>query len=231
MRNKASGKARTTAQGFLAAGNGPISSGMLWRNSPARSRRRPPSGFILPAQPTLVAGPPAGPGWVHEVKHDGYRLVARKSAAQVVLWSRHGTDFTDRLPRIVQTVRALPVEDVILDGEAVVLRPDGHSDFAALGTNLGADAAQLVAFDLLLIDGKERRKLPLEIRRAELDALVAGIDGILFSEAIEAEGAIVFQKAVEMGLEGIVSKRLGSVYWSGRMRNWVKIKNPAFRRR
>ena len=209
----------------------PYSTGMLWRSSPARSRRRPPAGFIIPAQPTLVTRPPAGADWIHEVKHDGYRLVARKRADSVFLWSRHGTDFTDKLPRIVQAVRALPVEDVILDGEAVVLRPDGHSDFAALGTNRGADAAQLVAFDLLLVGGEDRRKEPLEVRRAELDALVAGIDGILFSEAIEAEGAIVFQKAVEMGLEGIVSKRLGSVYWGGRMRNWVKIKNPDFRRR
>ena len=178
-----------------------------------------------------MAKPPAGPEWLHEIKFDGYRLLARKDAGRVALWSRHATDLTDRFPRIAEAVRSLPADDVLLDGEAVVFRPDGHSDFTALRTNRGADAARLVAFDLLHVDGEDRRKLPLEVRRAELDALVAGINAIMFSEAIEAEGAIVFQKAVEMGLEGIVSKRVGGAYWSGRVGNWVKSKNPAFQRR
>jgi ATP-dependent DNA ligase len=68
-----------------------------------------------PAQPILVAKPPAGPEWLHEVKHDGYRLVARKPGGHVVLWSRHGTVFTDKLPRIAAAVRALPADDVVLD--------------------------------------------------------------------------------------------------------------------
>jgi|SRR5208283_3084281 len=203
---------------------------MLWRSSPARTRRTPPADFVIPAQPTLVTRPPAGDQWVHEVKHDGYRLLARKQAGQVTLWSRHATDLTDRFPRIAEAMRSLPVDDVLLDGEAVVLRPDGHSDFAALRTTRGADAAQFIAFDLLHLDGEDRRKLPLEIRRAELEALVDGVD-VMFSEAIEAEGAVVFEKAVELGLEGIVCKRLGSPYWSGPVRNWVKVKNPDFRRR
>jgi bifunctional non-homologous end joining protein LigD len=71
----------------------------------------------------------------------------------------------------------------------------------------------------------------LQNRRAELDALVAGIDAIRFSEAIDADGAVVFAKACEMGLEGIVSKRLGGSYWSGRWRNWLKVLNPDFQRR
>jgi bifunctional non-homologous end joining protein LigD len=74
------------------------------------------------------------------------------------------------------------------------------------------------------------RKLPLEVRRAELESLLAEQSIILFSEAIECEGALVFAKACEMGLEGIVSKRLGGVYWSGRCTNWLKVKNPAFQR-
>ena len=94
---------------------------MPWRNSP-RSRRTPPAGLIQPCQPTLVAYPPAGPGWIHEVKHDGYRLIARKDAGRVRLWSRHGTDFTDKMPRIVEAVRNLPVNNALIDGEAVVLR-------------------------------------------------------------------------------------------------------------
>ena len=100
--------------------------------------------------------------WLHEVKHDGYRLLARKEAGRVILWTRHGTDFTARLSRIAETVRTLPVEGALIDGEAVVFRPDGHRDFEALLTNQGAAQAFFVAFDLLRVDGQDIRKLPLE---------------------------------------------------------------------
>jgi bifunctional non-homologous end joining protein LigD len=81
-------------------------------------------------------------------KHDGYRPLARKDAGRVTLWRRYGVDFTDNLPRSVEAVRSLPVEDALLDGEAVAFKPDGygHSDFAALKTTLGAAQASLVAF-------------------------------------------------------------------------------------
>ena len=91
--------------------------------------------FLLPAQPMLVAKPRPGPESIHEVKHDGYRLLASKVADRVTLWSRYGTDFTAELPRIAEAVRSLPIDDALLDGEAVVLRPDGHSDFGALRTS------------------------------------------------------------------------------------------------
>jgi bifunctional non-homologous end joining protein LigD len=201
---------------------------MLWRIPPGRSRRTPPTGFILPCQPTLVPRPPAGPGWLHEVKHDGYRTVVRKEGEHVTLWTRRGTNFTDRLPRIADAVRSLPAEDAMLDGEAVAFRLDGHSDFAALRTKDGGAMACLVAFDLLNLDGQDYRQRPLEERRDALLRLVAGVDGVLFSEALTVEGAIVFRKACEMGLEGIVSKRAGSRYWSGNSRQWLKSKNPTF---
>ena len=203
---------------------------ILWRVSP-RSRRTPPAGFILPAQRMLVDKPPSGPEWTHEVKHDGFRLLARKEGERVTLWSRHGTKFTDRLPRIAEDIRGLAVEHALIDGEAIVIRPDGHSDFEALRTKAGEATAAYVAFDLLQLDGKDIRQQRLEDRRAELERIVKGADAILFSELIEAEGALVFKKACEMGLEGIVSKRVGSMYWSGRARNWTKTLNPAFHRR
>ncbi len=87
-----------------------------------------------------------------------------------------------------------------------------------------------MAFDLLNVEGEDFRRLPLEVRCAELEALIESDGAIMFSEAIESEGAIVFAKACELGIEGIVSKRLGSVYWSGPCRNWLKVKNPAFLR-
>jgi bifunctional non-homologous end joining protein LigD len=111
---------------------------MLWRIS----RRDPPADFIQPCRPTLVGAPPAGPGWLHKMKHDGYRLIARKAADRVTLWSRYGTDFTDKLPRIAEAVRSLPVDNALIDGEAVVFRPDGHSDFVALRSKAGGEMAK-----------------------------------------------------------------------------------------
>jgi bifunctional non-homologous end joining protein LigD len=167
-------------------------------------------------------------GWLHEVKHDGYRILARKEGSRVTLWSRYGTNFTDRLPKIAEALCSLAVESVLLDGEAVAARPDGHSDFAALRTKAGSARACLVAFDLLNLNGEDFRQRPIEDRRAALSPLVAGVDCILFSDALVAEGALVFAKACAMGLEGIVSKRAGSLYRSGTSRGWLKSKNHAF---
>ena len=204
---------------------------MLRRITPARSRRTPPAGFIQPARPLLTTTPRAGPEWIHEVKHDGYRLLARKDAGRVILWSRYATDYSDTFSRIAEAVRSLPVDHVMIDGEAVVFRPDGHSDFTALRTNRGAAEATLVAFDLLQFQGDDWRRMPLEVRRAQLESIVSGIDGLTFSDGIAHEGAIVFAHACRLGLEGIVSKRLGGLYASGRCRNWLKLKNPAFVRK
>jgi bifunctional non-homologous end joining protein LigD len=197
------------------------------RASTLRSRRLPP-GFVRPCSPVLVAKPPAGMSWLHEVKHDGFRLLGFKDGARVKLWSRSGADLTDRFPRIVEAVRGLPAERALVDGEAVVFRPDGLSDFGALLTRRGGESASFVVFDLLSLEGEDLRLRSIEERRDALSGLVAGLDGILFSGAIEAEGELVFAKACELGLEGIVSKRTGSLYRSGTSRQWQKCKNLAF---
>ncbi len=88
--------------------------------------------------------------------------------------------------------------------------------------------ASLVAFDLLGLAGEDLRHHPLEERRDKLARLIAGVEGLVFSEAIEGEGAVVFAHACEMGIEGIVSKRAGSFYRSGTSRSWLKSKNPVF---
>ena len=138
---------------------------MLWR-TPSRIRRCP-AGFIRPAQPILAAKPPSGPGWTHEVKHDGFRVLVLKQGEWVRVWSRRGADFTERFPRIAEAVRALPAEQALIDGEAVVFRSDGLSDFAAIRTKAGAAEASYVAFDLLTLAGKDIRLQPIEDRRAE----------------------------------------------------------------
>jgi bifunctional non-homologous end joining protein LigD len=201
-----------------------------WGPSTPRWRRSAPPGFIRPCEPTLVAHPPAGPDWLHEVKHDGFRILAWKQGERVQVWSRRGADFTDRFARIADAVRGLNVDEAMIDGEAVVFLDDGRSDFYALLSKRGGAEAAFVAFDVLRLDGDNLRQRPLEKRREALARLIAKRrgDGILFSEALAEEGAVVFAKACELGLEGIVSKREGSFYRSGRSRNWFKTKNPDF---
>ena len=165
------------------------------------------------------------------MKHDGYRLIARKDAGRVVLWSRYGTDFTNKLPRIAEAVARLTVDNALIDGEAVVFRPDGHSDFVALRTKVGGELASLVAFDLLSLKGRDLRQQPLADRREALEPLVAGVDSIQFSTNFAGDGAVVFAHACKLGLEGIVSKRVSSRYHSGTSRNWLKRLNPEFKRR
>ncbi len=111
-----------------------------------------------------------------------------------------------------------------------MLRGDGHSDFEALRTRAGAQRAIYVVFDLLHLDELDLHRRPLEERRALLTNLVAGVEGILFSEAIGAEGDVVFHASCRIGLEGIVSKRLGSPYQSGRTR-FTEDQEPAIRPR
>jgi bifunctional non-homologous end joining protein LigD len=205
---------------------------MLWTSrNPVRKLPRVPTGFIEMCQPTLAAIVPASAGWIHEVKHDGYRIIARRSGERIRLWSRHMTDFTDRFTGIAAAMRNLPT-DALLDGEAVVLRPDGHSDFLALNGKEGGAQAILIAFDVLEVEGLDFRREPIERRRAMLSELLAATpNGITLSQAIEDDGETIFRHACALGLEGIVSKRLGSSYKSGRCGDWLKIKNPAFCRR
>jgi bifunctional non-homologous end joining protein LigD len=145
--------------------------------------------------------------------------------------SRRGALFNDRFPRIAEAVGAVPVANALIDGEAVVFLPDGHSDFAGLLTKARGERASFVAFDLLSLEADDLRQRPLEERRDALARLVHGAAGVRFSEALSADGALVFAHACKLGLEGIVSKRAGSRYRSGTSRNWLKCLNPEFHRR
>jgi bifunctional non-homologous end joining protein LigD len=203
-----------------------------WRQrTPARGGARLPAGFILPSQPTLAPVAPSGPDWIHELKHDGWRLIARKDAAGVRLWTRQATDVTRRFSGIAAAVAALPGGDLVLDGEAVIFRPDGHSDFHGLLSPGRGREAVMVAFDLLGLDGADLRRHPIEDRRSSLEALVVDGPGLLFSQSIEGDGHMIFEHACRLGAEGIISKRRGSPYRSGRVDAWRKIKFAGFVRR
>jgi bifunctional non-homologous end joining protein LigD len=184
-------------------------------------------GFVEPCIPTLADKPPSGPGWVHEIKHDGYRLIVRRDGETVRLFTRRGYDWTDRYRGIAVTASKLRAKSFTLDGEAAVCGPDGIAVFDALHRRRGATDAVLQAFDLLEFNGEDLRPLPLEKRKARLARLLARTNvGIALNEHTEADGATVFRQACAMGLEGIVSKRLTAAYRSGPSRDWIKVKNP-----
>ena len=165
---------------------------------------------------------------MHEIKHDGYRLMVRRQGARVRLFTRRGFDWLHRFPLIVEAACTLRVSSISIDGEAVVCGDDGISDFDRLHSQ-GWDAAVfLFAFDVLEIDGDDLRQEPLERRKARLEKVLARAPGgIQFNEHVDLDGATVFQHACTMGLEGIVSKRRDFPYRSGRSKGWIKVKNPA----
>jgi bifunctional non-homologous end joining protein LigD len=199
---------------------------MLFRPSPAAARR--PPDFIEPCIPTLASRPPVGPQWLHEIKHDGYRLIARKQGDRVRLFTRRGYDWTDRYPLIAKAVAALKATSVTIDGEAVCCDANGLSVFEELHSRRSDDRALLYAFDLLELDGDDFRPQPLDERKARLEQLLAAARaGIQYNKHVEGDGQVVFEHACRMGLEGIASKHRDHPYRSGRSKSWLKVKNPA----
>ena len=187
-----------------------------------------PRKAISPCLPTSANEPPAGPRWIHEIKHDGFRILARRDGDDVWLYTRNGYDFANRFPRIVEAVKGLPVQSCFLDGEAIVVDADGLSVFDLLRSWQHDRAAVLCAFDVLELDGKDLRREWLEERKHALaNLLYRERDGIIFNQHYDGDGTIIFKQACALGCEGIVSKRLGSPYRSGRVSDWLKIKNPA----
>jgi bifunctional non-homologous end joining protein LigD len=187
-----------------------------------------PSGFIGPCLPSPAERPPNGPNWIHEIKHDGYRLMARRNAAGVRLLTRNGHDWVDRFPLIVEAVAALRVRSCLIDGEAVCCDDSGVAVFAKLRQRRNDRHVLLYAFDLLELDGEDLRREPLARRKMLLARLlVRARVGLQVNDHLAAAGDVVFRHACQLGLEGIVSKQLGSCYVSGRTRDWLKFKNPA----
>jgi bifunctional non-homologous end joining protein LigD len=181
-----------------------------------------------PCLPSLAKRPPAGPGWIHEIKHDGFRIVAHRDAGGVRLVTRNGYDFADRFPLIVEAMMALPGTSCVLDGEAIAVDMNGLSVFDLIRYRRQDHAVTLCAFDLLDLDGEDLRQMPIELRKATLKGLLRHPhSGVAFNQHFDADGDTVYRHACALGCESIVSKRLGSPYRSGRADAWLKIKNPA----
>jgi len=177
-----------------------------------------------------ASGPAAAqwPDWVHEIKHDGFRILARHDERGVRLFTRNGYNFTDRFPLIADAINSLPVRSCLIDGEAIVVGTTGLSVFDLIRHRQHDGAAILCAFDLIELDGKDLRRKALEERKHTLaNVLYRERDGLVFNQHYDGDGAIIFKQACSRGCEGIVSKRLGSPYRSGRSEHWLKVKNPA----
>jgi bifunctional non-homologous end joining protein LigD len=179
--------------------------------------------FCIPTRSTTV---PDTPDWLHEIKYDGYRLRLERDGDRVRLITRGGYNWSDRYPWIVEAARKVRQKRFIIDGEAVVLGVDGISDFDGLHSGKYNEEVQLCAFDIL-VDGDDLRKLPLSMRKANLERLLARRpEGIFINPFERGEiGPDLFRAACRMGLEGLVSKRRDRPYQAGRSKHWLKVKN------
>jgi len=185
--------------------------------------------FVPPQLATLVDKPPTGDEWFHELKLDGYRLLAHLDNGQVRFWTRNQNDWTAKFPALGKAVKSLRLKTAILDGEVVALDSSGRASFQRLQQSIKSRSAGLIyhVFDLIYIDGYSLVKTPLRDRKSVLAELLEplGDKGVLrYSDHIEGNGAQFLKEACKYGLEGIVSKRGDSVYEFTRSRNWLKVK-------
>ena len=180
-----------------------------------------------------VEAPPRGAGWGHEIKFDGYRVQMRVQRGTAILRTRKGLDWTDKFDAVAKAGGALP--DAMIDGEIVALDHKGSPNFSALQAAISdgkTDRLIFYAFDLLFAEGEDLRRLPLLQRKARLKQLLEALSGkasqsIRYVEHFEADGHDVLESAKQLSLEGIVSKKLGSPYRSGRSESWTKTKSRA----
>jgi bifunctional non-homologous end joining protein LigD len=194
-----------------SAGLAPIFAAMSVMREP---RRRLDAEQSLPSfdpcLPRSADQPPAGPGWIHEIKHDGFRILAHRRGRSTRLVTRNGHDLADRFPLVTEAIEALPVRSCVIDGEAIVCDDSGLAVFDLIRGHATNARAILCAFDLLEVNGEDIRREPIEDRKRRLAGLLRlPHDGIALNEQFKGDGASIFKHACALGCEGIVSKRLG----------------------
>ena len=189
------------------------------------------------AEPMLaeLSPPFSGDGWLFEIKYDGFRMFAGRHRGRPRLRYRRGADATDAFPELASALSPLPAGDLVLDGEVVVLDGDGRSNFQRLqqrfqsrrreAVRAAADhPATLFLFDVLVVEGRDVRGLPLLERKAILRDLVPAGPALRYVDHVFGAGESFFEEARALGLEGIVGKRIGSPYVAGRSRDWRKVR-------
>ncbi|HEV8239493.1 MAG TPA: DNA ligase D [Thermoanaerobaculia bacterium] len=175
-------------------------------------------------------------GWLFELKYDGYRTLAARTANGPLLLSRAGHDLTQRFPEVARAVAALPGDGLVVDGELVVLDDGGRPTFqglqkrAQLTRRLDVEQgaverpASLYLFDLLAIGGHDLRPLPLRERKRLLAKLVPPLGTVRFADHVETEGEALFEQVLQRGLEGVMAKKATSKYAGGRSDDWLKVR-------
>lgn len=189
---------------------------------------RPALRYIQPAKPRLVDTAPSGPGWLHEVKFDGYRTQLLVEDGTARAFTSSGANWTEKYPDIIAAAAQLRCTSAILDGEVYLPDARGAADFSGLPAAIRWRPQDLifVAFDLLHLDGEDVRSRPIENRRASLADLLrrAPVHPLAFSDELNVDGPEAYAAIDAMGLEGIVSKKRGSRYKSGDTDLWLKTK-------
>jgi bifunctional non-homologous end joining protein LigD len=185
--------------------------------------KAPFPGFIEPALATSIEKVPSGDRWIHEIKFDGYRVQVHLANETAKIFTRRGHDWTHRFKKVAHDAWRIKASSAVLDGEIVVPAADGTTDFSVLQNELKGKSTSivLVAFDLLYLNSRDIRKLPLFQRKAELKKILTDTD-VQFSESFELDGREMFAHACKVGLEGVVSKVRNGPYPTGRTNDWVK---------
>jgi bifunctional non-homologous end joining protein LigD len=178
--------------------------------------------FVAPCLPCVTMLPPSGGEWLHEIKHPGHRLIARRSGRVVRLFGGHGEDWTAAFPHLVEAVSLLPVKSCTIDGELV--RCDAHGEARLDPVPEGALGlgGSLYAFDVLDVNGFDLRRDRLEERKRVLSQILRKPRaGIRLNQHFEFCGEAIRRQIGRMGFEGVISKRRGSRYLSGRSPDWL----------
>jgi bifunctional non-homologous end joining protein LigD len=229
--------ARKTAKKKVTASRAKAAASVVVGAPARRSRKAPavagPREIIrneafAPELCRLRDAPPTGDDWLHEIKWDGYRLLATVVDGKPRLWSRNAIEWTHKVPGIAKAIAALKLDSAQLDGELIVLDKK-RSDFNRLQARLSeeiGDALIYMLFDMPHMNGESLRALPLLERKTRLAALLAkrGGDALRYSEHTIGNGKAVFEQAAKAGLEGVVSKNIHSPYRGGRSGDWIKSK-------
>jgi bifunctional non-homologous end joining protein LigD len=199
-------------------------------------KRRLAAADEKPMLAELRDAPFSSDDWLFELKYDGYRLLGRRDGSAASLRYRSGADATAQWPEVVKALETLPVDDVVLDGELVVMGPEGRPSFQGLQgrAQLGRPAdvataavrtpATWFVFDVLALGGMDLRPLPLRDRKRLLAKLLPSLGPIRYADHVEARGEDLFREVEARGLEGVVAKKADAPYRSGRSADWVKIR-------
>jgi DNA ligase D-like protein (predicted ligase)/DNA ligase D-like protein (predicted 3'-phosphoesterase) len=216
---------RRSMDGIAKAANGRIWQAKKTKKKRSRRASLPP--FVAPHLAFLEDHPPEGPNWIHEIKYDGYRVLAAVADEEVKLYTRSGQDWTEKFKPIAEAFAKLGIA-ALIDGEVVVFEQGGRTSFQALQEALSERRQgdlRYVAFDLLRLEGEDLRRKPLTERKKRLKALLGKVRAPLtYGDHIAGDSEKVLAEACRLGVEGLVSKDRNSTYVSGRTSTWIKSK-------